>query len=50
MDPERRSLKKIHIEDAVESNEIFSILMGEKVEPRRKFIEEHAASVGNLDI
>ncbi len=50
MDPERRTLLKVGMEDAVGADDIFSILMGEKVEPRRKFIEEHAASVSNLDI
>ena len=50
MDTSRRTLLQVHMEDALESNEIFTILMGEKVEPRRKFIEEHAARVGNLDI
>ena len=50
MDTSKRTLLQVHMEDALESNEIFTILMGEKVEPRRKFIEEHAARVGNLDI
>ena len=38
------------IDDAVEADHIFSILMGEKVEPRRKFIEENAEAVRNLDV
>ena len=50
MDPETRILKKITIEDAVEADEIFSILMGDKVEPRREFIESNAKYVTNLDI
>ncbi len=50
MDPEFRTLKKINIEDAVEADEIFTILMGDEVEPRRKFIEDHAKDVVNLDI
>ncbi|MFT4283138.1 MAG: DNA topoisomerase (ATP-hydrolyzing) subunit B [Candidatus Woesearchaeota archaeon] len=50
MDPEKRVLKKINIEDAVESDMVFSMLMGSDVEPRRKFIEENAYKVKNLDI
>lgn len=50
MDPAFRTLKKINIEDAVEADEIFTILMGDEVEPRRKFIEDHAKDVVNLDI
>ena len=50
MDPEVRILKQIAIEDAVEADRIFSILMGEEVEPRRRFIEEHAREVVNLDV
>jgi len=50
MDPENRTLLKVTLEDAIEADEIFSILMGAKVEPRREFIEAHASEVKNLDI
>jgi DNA gyrase subunit B len=50
MNPQTRTLYKVSIEDAVEADELFSILMGGEVEPRRKFIEEHAAEVTELDI
>ncbi len=50
MDPERRVLKKVSLEDTLSADEIFSQLMGDKVEPRREFIQEYAKSVKNLDI
>jgi DNA gyrase subunit B len=50
MDPATRSLKKITIEDAVKADRIFTILMGEEVEPRRDWIMRHAKNVINLDI
>ncbi len=50
MNPETRNLIKVTIEDAIACDEIFSILMGEKVEPRRDFIEKNALFVRNLDI
>lgn len=50
MDPDRRILLKATIEDAMEADEIFTILMGDKVEPRREFIQQNAKNVINLDI
>ena len=50
MDPEKRILIKVNIEDAMMADEIFTLLMGDKVEPRRQFIQDHAKDVVNLDI
>jgi DNA gyrase subunit B len=50
MDPEKRMLKKVTMEDAAEADRLFSILMGGEVEPRRQFIEENAKYVENLDV
>jgi DNA gyrase subunit B len=50
MDPGHRTLKQVAIEDAVEADRIFTILMGDQVEPRRKFIQEHSKEVQELDI
>lgn len=50
MDPERRILHKVTLEDAILSDKLFTILMGEEVEPRRQFIEKHALEVKYLDI
>ena len=49
MDPERRTLKRITMADAVRADEIFTLLMGEKVEPRREYIEANAQKAMNLD-
>jgi DNA gyrase subunit B len=50
MDPERRTLLQVRVDDTVEANDVFSILMGDAVEPRREFIEKHALDVQNLDV
>ena len=50
MDPARRTMKQVTLADAEKADEIFSILMGEKVQPRREFIEQNAKFVNNLDI
>ena len=50
MDPARRTIRRVALEDAVETDEIFTILMGEQVEPRRQFIERYAKAVRNLDV
>ena len=50
MDPENRTVLQVTIEEAFEADLVFSTLMGDKVEPRRKFIEEHAKYVKNLDV
>jgi DNA gyrase subunit B len=50
MNPETRTLLRINSDDAVEADRIFTVLMGEQVEPRRQFIDENALSVRNLDI
>ena len=49
MNPETRTLKRITLEDAVKADEIFTLLMGEKVQPRREYIEQNAAKALNLD-
>ncbi len=49
MDPEKRDLLQVTLEDSVEANEIFTVLMGDKVEPRREFIERYAKEVKNVD-
>jgi DNA gyrase subunit B len=50
MDPARRTLQQVSVDDASAADQIFSMLMGDKVEPRREFIEAHARDVTNLDV
>jgi DNA gyrase subunit B len=50
MDPEKRKMLKVSMEDAVEAERMFTLLMGDVVEPRREYIEKHAAGVKDLDI
>jgi DNA gyrase subunit B len=49
MNPEKRVIVQVQLEDAMEAERIFSVLMGDKVEPRRQFIEEHAKEVTDID-
>ena len=50
MDPTRRTLMQVHLDDTVAANDLFATLMGDDVEPRREFIEKHALEVKNLDV
>jgi len=50
MDPETRSMIKVTLEDAIQADQIFNLLMGDAVDPRREYIEKHAANVKDLDI
>ena len=50
MDPDNRIMRRVHLEDAMRADGIFTVLMGDKVEPRREFIENNAKLVTDLDI
>jgi len=50
MNPVTRGVKRVTLEDAAEADWLFTVLMGEEVEPRRKFIQDHAKEVMNLDV
>ena len=50
MDPAQRTILQVTLEDAVEADEVFDMLMGESVPPRKRFIQTHAKQVRNLDI
>ena len=50
MDPSNRTILQVTLEDAVEADKMFTLLMGDQVEPRRRFIEQHAREVINLDV
>ena len=50
LDPMVRAMKRVDIEDAVEADRLFDVLMGEEVEPRKNFIQAHATAVKNLDV
>ncbi len=50
MNPANRTLLQVKIEDTLEADQVFTVLMGDQVEPRRKFVEENALNARNLDV
>ena len=50
MNPENRTLLQVKLEDTIEADQVFSVLMGDQVEPRRQFVEDNALNVRNLSI
>ena len=50
MDPQKRTILQVTLEDAVKADEMFTVLMGDAVQPRREFIQAHAQEVRNLDV
>jgi DNA gyrase subunit B len=50
MNPSNRTLLQVKIEDTLEADQVFTVLMGDQVEPRRKFVEENALNARNLDV
>jgi len=50
MNPVNRTLLQVKIEDTLEADQVFTVLMGDQVEPRRKFVEENALNARNLDV